>query len=427
MNSKRIEIFPSEISGEIYLSGAKNSALKLQTATLLTDRKITITNYPSAMLDIIIQEEMLCCLGKSIVKDHNRIEISGPITTNQLIWEKRSIRNSLLILGSLLTRTGAAKVPIPGGCQLGDRKFEIHFELIKAFGGIVWQEENYLIAKTIQGARLKACEFTLPIRSTGATENAILMAVMAVGKTRIWNPHIRPEIIDLVRFLNKLGAKIIIRGQESIIVEGVEELINEIEYEVLADNMQAITYLISGGLAANELLIKNFPYKDLEVPLIFLKEAGLKYYRHKNEIIVKKCESYPVDISTGPYPGINSDMQPLFAAWGCLSRGTSIITDLRFVGRYGYAEEMRKLGVNSSIQNNRLIINGSERLLGAEVNAIDLRAGAALMTLSLIAENSTIINDFWMIERGYNDVLNVLASINVRYNILEKTDSDQNI
>lgn len=425
MNTKRVEIFASEIAGEIYLSGAKNSVLKLQTATLLSDRNIIITNYPSAMLDVVIQEEMLRVLGKSIVKSNNKIEISGSVITNQLIWRKRSIRNTLLILGSLLTKTGAAKVPIPGGCQLGDRKFEIHIELIKSFGGIVWQEENYLIAKIANGKRLKGCEFTLPIRSTGATENAILMAVLAEGTTRIWNPHIRPEIIDLVNFLNKLGAQIIIRGQESIIVEGVLKLTNEIEYEVLADNMQAITYLISGGIAANELIIKNFPYNDLEVPLIFLKEAGLKYYRYKNEIIVKKCQSYPVDISTGPYPGINSDMQPLFAAWGSLSRGTSVITDLRFHGRYGYAEEMRKLGVNSTIRSNQLIIKGSEKLQGTEVNAIDLRAGAALMTLAMIAENSTIINDFWMVERGYNDVLDVLKSINVNYNILEKTDSEQ--
>jgi len=417
MCANKIQIFPSELLGSIELSGAKNSALKLQTATILSDRKITISNYPADMLDIQIQEEMLSFLGKDISKDVRLIEINGKISTNKLIWEKRSIRNTLLILGALLTKTGEAKVPIPGGCQLGDRKFDIHIELVKAFGGEIRQEENYLVAKCKLGKRLKACNFTLPMRSTGATENAVLMAVLADGITRIWNPHIRPEIIDLINFLNKLGARITVRGQESIIVEGVEELKNEIKYEVLADNMQAITYLVAGGLAANELIIRNFPYKDLEVPLIFLKEAGLKYYRYQNEIIVKKSEPYPIDISTGPYPGINSDMQPLFAAWGCMSKGTSIITDLRFVGRYGYADEMRKMGVNSKVENNKLIIIGSNTISGAEVNAIDLRAGAALMVLGLVAENSTIINDFWMVERGYNDVLNTLKSIDVKFNI----------
>jgi UDP-N-acetylglucosamine 1-carboxyvinyltransferase len=425
METNKIEIFPSELLGEIFISGAKNSALKLQTATILTDKKVTITNYPSKMLDVIIQEEMLSSLGKKIQKNENVVEISGKVSTNQLIWEKRSIRNTLLILGSLLTKVGEGKVPVPGGCQLGDRKYGIHIDLMKAFGAEVWQEEEcYLCAKIIKGHRLQGCEYTLPMRSTGATENAILMAVLAEGKSRIWNPHIRPEIIDLVRFLNKLGAKIEVRGQESIIIEGVEELKSEVEYEVLPDNMQAITYLVAGGLAANELIIKNFPYKDLEVPLIFLKEAGLKYYRYQNEIIVKKSNPFPIDISTGPYPGINSDMQPLFAAWGCISKGTSIITDLRFVGRYGYADEMKKLGVNSKVDSNRLIINGSNNLIGAEVNAIDLRAGAALMVLGLVAEGITTINDFWMVERGYNDVLNTLHSINVKYTIIN--DIQQN-
>lgn len=421
METTKIQIYPSELLGEVFISGAKNSALKLQTASILTDKKVRIINYPSKMLDIIIQEEMLGYLGKKIDKNENTVEISGTITTNQLIWEKRSIRNTLLILGSLLTKTGEGKVPIPGGCQLGDRKYGIHIDLMKAFGADVWQEEdNYLCAKINRGTRLQGCEYTLPMRSTGATENAILMAVLAIGTTRIWNPHIRPEILDLVAFLNKLGAKIIVRGQESIIIEGVDELKNEVDYEVLPDNMQAITYLIAGGLAANELIIRNFPYKDLEVPLIFLKEAGLKYYRYQNEIIVKKSEPYPIDISTGPYPGINSDMQPLFAAWGCMSKGTSIITDLRFVGRYAYADEMRKMGVNSKVENNKLIINGSNTIIGAEVNAIDLRAGAALMVLGLVAESSTIINDFWMVERGYNDVLNTLKAINVKYNEIIK-------
>ena len=415
-SGSQVTIWPSEINGEITISGAKNAALKLQTATILTDSRVTLTKYPAEMLDIQVQEEMLSVLGKQVVVDGDKAHFSGKISNNELLWEKRSIRNTLLILGCLLTKTGYGKVPLPGGCKLGERKYDIHVDLMKAFGADVWDDDNYLVAKNKNGSKLKACEFELPMRSTGATENAILMASLAEGTSRIWNPHIRPEIIDLIEFLKSLGAKIEVRGQESIIIEGVSQLNREVEYDILEDNMQALTYLIAGGLTAKELLIRNFPITDLEVPLTFLRHAGLKYYEYKNEVIVRKCEPYPVDIATGPYPGINSDMQPLFAAWGIMSKGKSTITDLRFVGRYGYMDEMAKMGVQSSVDNNRLIINGGNAISGAEVTAVDLRAGAALMILALVAEGKTTINDFWMIERGYNNVLSNINKLGVKTN-----------
>lgn len=412
INSKRIE--KSEISGEICITGAKNSTLRLQVATILSDKQIVLNNFPTSMLDVQIQENMLIALGKKIDKGSNTALISGKITTNELIWHDRSIRNTLLVLGCLLAKTGYGKVPFPGGCKLGDRKYDIHISLMEAFGAKVWEDDEYLYAKIINGNRTKACNYILPIRSTGATENAILMATLADGISRIWNPHIRPEIIDLIELLNKMGAKIYVRGQESIIIEGVNILNNDVQHSIISDNMQALTYLIAGGLCAKELNIKNFPKNDLEVPLNFLKFSGLKYYTFKDEVIVRKCQSYPIDISTGPYPGINSDMQPLFAVWGANSRGTSSITDLRFVGRYGYASEMEKMGVNHLVKDNKLIIFGDNQIHGATVDAIDLRAGAALVLLSLISETPTEINNFWMVERGYDNVVETLKKIGVK-------------
>ena len=315
-NKSHITVFPSELYGDVKISGAKNAALKLQTATILNDARVTLKNYPSKMLDIKVQEEMLSVLGKHVIVESDSAYFSGKITNNELIWDKRSIRNTLLILGCLLTKTGYGKVPLPGGCKLGERKYDIHVNLMKAFGAKVWEDDEYLYAKSEKG-NLIACEFELPMRSTGATENAILMACLAEGTSRIWNPHIRPEIIDLIEFLKHMGAKIEVRGQESIIIEGVASFDREVEYDILIDNMQALTYLIAGGLAAKEVLIKNFPFVDLEVPLTFLKHAGLKYYKYQDELIVRKCEAYPVDIATGPYPGINSDMQPSICRMGC--------------------------------------------------------------------------------------------------------------
>ena len=411
----RLILYPSDIYGNINIGGAKNSALKLLVASILTNEKVFLCNYPSTMLDIIIQENMLQYLGKKIIKDssENCIEISGIADKSDLIWEGRSIRNTLLILGCLLSKNGFGKVPLPGGCSLGERKYDIHVNLMEAMGANVSEEEGYLYAENKRiKKRLKAVEYHLPIRSTGATENAIMMGCLAEGVSRIWNPHIRPEILDLISMLKKMGAKIEVRGQESIIIEGVNFL-GSVNHCIIPDNMQAFTYLMAGAIAGKKLLISNFPFKDLEIPLIFLKNSGLKYYEYENELLISRCEHFPIDISTGPFPGINSDMQPLFAVWGALSKGKSVITDLRFVERYGYIVEMSKMGIISETSDNKLIINGGYPIKGAEVTAIDLRAGAALILLSLVADSETIINDFWMIERGYDNIFNALKSINV--------------
>ena len=412
MDNQVMTIFPSQLEGEVYISGAKNAVLKHLSASIITDGAVIISNYPNNMLDVQVHEEMLAALGKQITKHSGTISITGTVNTSTLVWEKRSIRNTLLILGALLAKTGEGRVPLPGGCSLGDRKYDIHVKLMEAMGAKVWQEDNYLCAKS--KGRLQAVNFTLPIRSTGATENAIIMASLANGTSRIWNPHIRPEILDLIALLRKMGATIVVNGQESIVVEGSESLERGVYHHALGDNMQALTYLIAGAIAGKELLIHNFPITDLETPLTFLKFSGLSFFQDGADLIVRKCKQYPVDISTGPYPGINSDMQPLFAVWGALSQGLSTINDLRFVGRYGYAEEFAKMGVKSSIDNNRLLIYGGKPICGGkEVTALDLRAGAALLLLGLVADGPTKINDFWMIERGYDDLVPTLTKLGV--------------
>lgn len=407
-----MKIYPSKVYGEINITGAKNAVLRYLAASILTDKEITISNYPSNMLDVIVHEEMLTVLGKRIVHEQDCCHIYDSCCKSELEWHKRSIRNTLLILGCLLTKTGYAKVPLPGGCPLGDRKYDIHIDLIKAFGGKVWEDDGYLYAKS--DGRLKGCEFHLRIRSTGATENAILMGTLADGQSVIWNPHIRPEIIDLIKLLNKMGAEIYVNGSESIVINGKKKLSNNVMHEALSDNMQALTYLLSGAIAGGELAISNFPFNDLQIPLYFLEFSGLKYFRNNNELIVRKCVSYPIDISTGPYPGINSDMQPLFAVWASLAKGKSTITDLRFKGRYAYALELEKMGVNSIVNENTLEIFGGNVIQGSRVKALDLRAGAALFLMSLVADSPTIIDDFWMVERGYDDILNVLSKIGVK-------------
>jgi UDP-N-acetylglucosamine 1-carboxyvinyltransferase len=407
-----ISISKSKLVGSVQLSGAKNSALRLLAATILTDEKVQFDNFPNGLLDIQVHLKMLEVLGKSYSINGNELSISEVNTkiNTCLHWDERSIRNTLLILGALTTRFGEGRVPLPGGCKLGERKYDLHVMLLERLGAKVWEEEGYLCAKS--EGRLVANDITLPLRSTGATENTILCASLAKGKTTLWNPHIRPEIMDLIDMLNKMGAKIKVYGQKCIEIEGVEKL-NGIRHAVIPDNMEALTWAIGAVITGGEVEILNFPYEHLEVPLVFLKESGMKYYRGEDSLIVKGGEAYPIEISTGPYPGINSDMQPLFAVYGAMSRGESKIIDLRFPGRYAYAEELAKMGMQYEIQGEMLVIDGGKPLHGTTVTALDLRAGISLLLAGLTAQGETIIKNAWQIERGYENLELKLKNLGV--------------
>lgn len=407
----KIIINKGVLNGKVRVSGAKNCGLKLLTASVLTDETIELYNSPNKLLDMKVHIKMLNQMGKICVEDGSYLKIKENKISPELLWDERSIRNSLLILGTLTTRFGEGKVPLPGGCKLGDRKFDLHVMILEKMGAKVWEEEGYLCTK-VEG-QLQGTEINLPIRSTGATENGILCGTLAKGVTTIWNPHIRPEIIDLVKMLNKMGAKIAVYGQKCIVIEGVSKL-SGVRHTVVPDNMEALTWAIGAVVTKGDVEIENFPFEHLEVPLVFLRESGMKFYEGDNSLIVRGGESYPVEISTGPYPGINSDMQPLFAIYGAMSKGKSKIIDLRFPGRYGYAEELAKMGMKYHVEGDMLIIDGGVSLKGATVSALDLRAGVALLLAGLTAEGETIIENAWQIERGYENLKEKLGSLNIQ-------------
>ena len=402
-------IAPSTLSGCVRVSGAKNSALRLLAASLLCADSIEITNYPASLLDAQVHVGMLEVLGKRCQLLDDQITINEPSgLTSKLDWPGRSIRNTLLILGALVARTGLGIVPSPGGCPLGERKYDLHEMVLRAMGANVWEEDGYLYAES--SGRLHGTEIHLPIRSTGATENAIICGTLAQGVTRVWNPHVRPEILDLIAFLRSLGARITVYGQEHIEIEGVEALAGG-RHETISDNMEALTWLMASVVTGGDIEIENFPFDDLEVPLIHLRESGARFYRCGDRIIVRGGRCFPIEISTGPYPGINSDMQPLFALYGACAQGESRITDLRFPGRYGYAEELAKMGVASAVDGMMLRIFGGKPLQGATVRALDLRAGIALTLAGLVATGETILTDAWQVERGYDRFVEKLHSL----------------
>lgn len=409
---KNLIIKKTTLQGTVKVSGAKNSALRLLAASILTDETVELNNFPNGLLDVQVHLDMLKVLGKDFSVNEDNVvikEVQSGITS--LDWTERSIRNTLLILGSLVARFGEGRVPLPGGCKLGERKYDLHVMLLKNLGAEVWEEEpGFLCAKVKNGKRLTASEIHLPMRSTGATENSILCASLARGTTTIWNPHIRPEIMDLIDMLNKMGANIKVFGQKSIVIQGVDKL-SGVKHTVIPDNMEALTWAIGAVITKGDVEILNFPFEHLEVPLVFLRESGMKFYRGENSLIVRGGEAYPVEISTGPYPGINSDMQPLFAVYGALSQGESKIIDLRFPGRYGYAEELAKMGMEYEVQGEILVINGGKKLHGAKVNALDLRAGIALLLAGLTAEAETTIENSWQIFRGYEGLEKKLSQL----------------
>lgn len=411
MNSSILKVSRSRLEGEVNIDGAKNSALRLLAGSILSDEAIVLTNYPSGLLDAKIHVEMLEALGKTctLINDKEILIKENKTILTQLVWNGQSIRNTLLILGALTARFGKGKVPLPGGCKLGERKYDIHVMLLEKLGANVYEEGDFLCTEAKDG--LTGTDIHLPMRSTGATENAVLVSCLAKGSSRIWNPHIRPEIIDLINMLNSMGAKIEVYGQEYIKVEGVEGLTGT-KHRVIADNMEAITWLAAAAITKGDIEIVDFPYDDLEVVLAHLKAAGAKLYHGDNSLIVRGGNCYPIEISTGPHPGINSDVQPILAAWAAQARGESKIIDLRFPGRYGYAEEMKKMGLDYQIDGDMLKIHGQGgSLVGAEVKALDLRAGIALTLCGLAAQGETVITDAWQIGRGYVDLIPKLKSL----------------
>lgn len=408
----KYHIEESTFKGTVEVSGAKNSYLRLLAASLLTSSKVTLYNSPTKIRDGIVHLEMLEELGKNAKTKETNKEVAlkeerTPLP--HLEWEKRSIRNTLLILGALTTRLGSGSVPLPGGCNIGEgRPYDLHVYLLEELGAEVTDDGGTLSAEAPDG--LQGTDIHLPIRSTGATENSIICGTLAEGKTTVWNPHIRPEIMDLISMLRKMGAKIEVFGQERIEIEGVEEL-DGCEHTVIPDNLEALTWLVGSAITDGDVQIENFPFEYLSVPLKFLKESGSKIYRHEDSAIVRNSTSYPLEISTGPYPGINSDMQPILAVYGSRANGQTKIVDLRFPGRYEYAGELEKMGLNYEIEDNLLVIEGGEPFTGAEVEALDLRAGAALALAACVADGETTIHNAEQVERGYNDFVRKFDSL----------------
>jgi UDP-N-acetylglucosamine 1-carboxyvinyltransferase len=389
------------LDGEVRISGAKNATLPILAGALLADGPVTIGNVPH-LQDVTTMIELLGRMGASVTVDERmRIEVD-PRTTRETFAPYdlvKTMRAAILVLGPLVARHGSADVSLPGGCAIGARPVNIHVAGLQAMGAEVHIENGYIKARA---GRLKGARIVLETVTVTGTENLMMAATLAEGRTILENAAREPEIVDLALFLNSMGARVSGHGTDTIIVEGVESL-HATSYEVLPDRIEAGTYLLAGAITGGRVRARNARPEHLDAVLAKLEEAGAKVVRGDNFIEVDMGGRRPraVDIRTAPHPGFPTDMQAQFAALNTIADGVGTIVETIFENRFMHMLEMRRMGAEIRLEGNTAIIKGVPKLTAAPVMATDLRASASLVLAGLVAEGTTEVERIYHIDRGY--------------------------
>lgn len=390
------------LKGCINASGAKNSVLPIIAASLMSDGEVTIQNIPM-LEDVNVINEVMKSIGSSIEYGNGILKIStNKILTCEAPYELvKKMRASFLIMGALLAKKGKAKMYTPGGCNIGIRPVDLHLKGFEALGAKIIQEHGYIEAKA---DRLTGATIYLDFPSVGATENIMMAATLAKGQTIIENSAEEPEIVDLAKFLNEMGAKIKGAGTDTIRITGVDSL-GPTEHIVIPDRIEIGTFMIAAAITGGDITIHNVIINHIVSIIAKLREIGALVSTDGNSVRVIGNKSIKAtDVKTLPYPGFPTDMQAPFMALMSIAKGNSIITETIFENRFLYIEELKRMGAKIKLEGRSAIIEGVDNLTGAEVKATDLRAGAALVLAALIAEGSTVINDIYHIDRGYENL-----------------------
>lgn len=390
------------LDGEIRISGAKNSALPILAAALLSSEPVRISNLPH-LHDVTTMIELLGCMGVSVVIDEQlSVEIdASTIQSYTAPYELvKTMRASILVLGPLLARFGEAHVSFPGGCAIGSRPVDLHLKALEAMGAIVDIDSGYIHAR--REKRLNGAHVLFEMVTVGGTENALMAAVLADGITVIENAAREPEVVDLCHFLNAMGAKVTGIGSSTLTVEGVEKL-HGAAYSVMPDRIETGTYLVAAAATRGRVKLKDTDPKLLESVLSKLKEAGAVIEAGDDWISLDMQGKRPkaVSLKTAPYPAFPTDMQAQFTAMNAVAEGTSTVVETIFENRLIQAHEMNRMGADINITGNTAVINGMEKLKAAPVMATDLRASASLVIAGLVAEGETIVDRIYHIDRGY--------------------------
>ena len=406
---------PCRIKGNVSISGSKNASLPILAATLLFNKPVIIKNLPRVR-DINTMLNLLKSLGSKIILSRDRKTAKIINKKNMKTFASYSLvktmRGSILVLGPLISKFYRSKTSLPGGCLIGARPVNYHLSALKKLGMKYKISDGYIIAKS--NGRLKGKTIKFPKISVGATENSIIAACLAKGKTILKNCAMEPEIKDLTQFLNKAGANIKWSGRTCLIT-GIDSL-NQTTHTVMADRIEAGTFCVAATLAKGNLQVKNLDPKIINTELELLKKVGAKVKTTNNKIFIKgpdKIKSIK-NIKTKEFPGIPTDLQAQLMVLMCKSVGKSSITESIFENRFMHVAELQRLGAKINIQNNKALIEGNTKFVGAELMSSDLRASVALVLAAMVANGKSIVGRVYHLERGYENIENKLKKIGVR-------------
>lgn len=401
------------LSGELRISGAKNSALPILAATLLSAEPVTLRNVPH-LHDVTTMIELLGCLGvEVIVDDEMNVEVlGGSLSGCRAPYEVvKTMRASFTVLGPLLARYGRAEVSLPGGCAIGSRPVDQHLKGLAALGANVVVDDGYVIAD--DGGGLKGARILMDVTTVGGTQNLMMAAALAQGTTVLENAAREPEIVDLAECLIAMGAHISGQGTDTISIEGVDEL-HGAQHRIMPDRVETGTYLIAVAATGGNVLIKHARPQTLDAVLIKLSEAGAVIEQGADWVSLSMSRGRPkaVDIRTAPHPGFPTDMQAQFLALNAIAEGTSRVTETIFENRFMHVPEINRLGADIALEGAKTaVIEGVAKLHGAPVMATDLRASFSLVIAGLVAEGETLIDRIYHIDRGYERIEEKLVQL----------------
>ena len=402
------------LQGEISISGAKNAALPILASTLLTDQTMVISNVPH-LHDITTTMELLGGMGSDLMIDERmNIEINNNNITELFAPYElvKTMRASILVLGPLLARYGRADVSLPGGCAIGSRPVNIHISGLMAMGADISVDGGYIRARA---KRLKGTHLTLEMVTVTGTENLMMAAVLAEGRTILDNAAREPEVADLAVCLNSMGARIEGAGTDRIIIDGVDE-VHGAHHRILPDRIETGTYLVAAAMTGGNVRLKNTRPELLDAVLSKLREAGARIEIDGNSISLSMPDGRPrsVDIYTSPFPGFPTDMQAQFTAMNSIAKGTAIISENVFENRFMHVYELQRMGADIKLEGNTAIITGINRLKAAPIMATDLRASASLVLAGLVADGETEIDRIYHIDRGYETIEEKLQQLGAK-------------
>ena len=403
----------NRLEGRVKISGAKNAVLPIIAATLLGQDSPSLLDEVPALEDVHTITEVLKKLGVKAEFDSSKHQLkvdSTVIGSCEAPYDLvRKMRASFLIMGPLLARCGQAKISLPGGCAIGTRPIDLHLKGFEALGAEINIGHGFIEAKALEG--LKGAKIYLDFPSVGATENILMAASMADGQTILENPAQEPEIVDLANYLNVMGAKIRGAGTNVIKIDGVPKLMG-CDYTIIPDRIEAGTYMVAAAMTKGDVYIENAISEHLKPVIAKLKEAGVTIEEDVNGIRVA-CDkrTKAVDIKTMPYPGFPTDMQAQFMALLTVSEGSGLVTETVFENRFMHVDELKRMGANIKIDGRTSVVEGVESLMGCQVKATDLRAGAAMVLAGLVAEGETQVGYIHHIDRGYDNLVAKLVGL----------------